>query len=93
MSTAKPKPAAKKAPAKKAAPKTEKAPAVRAATYPETAKITVLVKENPKREGSAAYGRFALYGKNRTVGAFLAAGGARIDLSYDAARGYVAIAA
>ena len=85
--------AAKKAPAKKAAPK-KKAPA-KAAAEKETAndnrKIKVLVKENPKREGSASYDRFELYSDCKTVQDFKDAGGTSADLRHDEEKGFIEI--
>jgi len=75
-----------KAPAKKAAP----APATTGESS-EGAKITLLVDSNPKREGSAAHGRFEKYKTGMTVAAFLAAGGTRSDLRWDSERNYVRI--
>ena len=57
----------------------------------DIAKITLLVETNPKREGSAAHGRFGLYKTGMTVAAFLAAGGTRSDLRWDSARNFVRI--
>lgn len=64
--------------------KEKKAAAVRGprGVDPST-KIKVLVKKNPKRESSSAYGRFELYFTNKTVGEFLAAGGTTGDLQFD----------
>ena len=78
---------AKKAPAKKAPAK--KAPSAATAKrasngFDETAKITLLVKENPKRAGSEAHRRFKLYKTGMTVGDFIAKGGASADLRWDA---------
>ena len=60
-------------------------------TYPLTAKITVLTKKNPKREGSASYKRFELYTKNHTVESFLKAGGITPDLNYDVKHGFIKV--
>lgn len=46
-------------------------------------KITMLVKENPKRKGSKAYKRYELYRKNKTIADFLEAGGKRSSIRYD----------
>jgi len=46
-------------------------------------KITLLVKENPKREGSKAHKRYELYRKHKTVAKYLDAGGKRSSLRYD----------
>ncbi len=96
----------KKTPAKAAVVKTTKAPVV-AAKKTTTAKasstrgrvaanadgdvIKVLAKENPKRAGSESFKRFALYAKNKTVGAFLKAGGSRSDLRYDSEHKFISI--
>ncbi len=51
--------------------------------------ITVLVTGNPKRAGSAAYERFALYRTGMTVGQFLATGGLRVDITWDVNHGFI----
>lgn len=56
-------------------------------------KITLLTKENPKREGSASHGRFELYRKSKTVGQFLEAGGTTADVRADEAAGHIQVAA
>lgn len=76
-------------PAKKGGKK-ETAPSSRGAFSSEQ-RIELLVKENPKREGSSAYKKFALYGKNKTVGAFLKAGGTRSALRYDTEHDYIKV--
>lgn len=60
----------------------------------DTRKIKVLVKENPKREGSDSFKRFALYSDKaiKTVADFIAAGGTSADVRYDAAKGYIQVA-
>lgn len=52
-------------------------------------KITLLVKENPKRAGTASHKRFALYSKHATSEAYVAAGGLSADLAWDAKRGFI----
>jgi hypothetical protein len=59
--------------------------------YKPEAKITVLAKENPKREGSASYKEFELYRKHKTVGAFLAAGGTSASLRWDSEHKFIKI--
>jgi len=54
-------------------------------------KITLLVKENPKREGSASHARYELYRKAKTVGAFIEAGGKAADVTYDAAHEFISV--
>ena len=55
------------------------------------AKITVLAKGNPKRPKTAAFARFELYDKSKTVGDFLAAGGLPADLSWDTRHKFISI--
>lgn len=52
-------------------------------------KITLLVKENPKREGSSAHKRYELYRKHKDVAAYLKAGGKRSSLRYDVKHEYI----
>lgn len=87
------------APAKKSRKTTtRRAPSARA-EHPETAKITVLVA-NPKRAGSNAHARFALYRTGMTVGEYLDKCEAlqgesryiyRSDLRWDTARDFIKI--
>lgn len=72
------------------APKAEKAE--RAPREADTRKIKLLVKENPKREGSASYDRFELYRKAKTVADFVEAGGSTADVRYDEKAGYIQVA-
>lgn len=74
-----------KAPKKVKAPKEEKA-------SNDDRKITLITKENPKREGSAAHARFELYKKAKTVAQFYEAGGTSADLRADAAKGHIQVA-
>lgn len=57
----------------------------------EDAVISMLVGGNPKREGSKAHGRFALYADGMTVGEALDAGITTPDLVYDTKHGFVSI--
>ncbi len=59
--------------------------------YPEDSKITLIVKENPKKEGSASRDRFDHYFKSKTVGDFLAAGGTYADIAYDIGRMHISV--
>lgn len=61
--------------------------------YADASRIKLLVDKNPKREGTAAHGRFSLYVSGSTVGSFLESGGTRADLSWDVAHGFISIAA
>ena len=56
-------------------------------------KITLLVKDNPKRAGSDSHKRFALYTKNKTVEAFLKAGGTQADLGWDTKHKFIKVSA
>lgn len=84
---------------KAAAPKAKKAAAAKKTAakkggkrkHPLTAKITMLVKDNPKREGTACHKRFALYAKHNTVESFLQAGGKTGDLNWDSKHGFIKI--
>ena len=51
--------------------------------------ITVLVKENPKMEGSAARKRFALYKSGMSVEAAFAAGVWAADIRHDSKREHI----
>lgn len=70
----------------KAAPKKEKA------SNDDTRTITLLTKENPKREGTDSHKRFELYKKYKKVTSFLEAGGSTADLRHDEAKGYIKVA-
>ena len=50
---------------------------------PDTAKITLLVKQNPRREGTKAHKRYSLYKSGMTVGEYLKKGGSRGSLRKD----------
>ena len=84
------------APAKQpAAPKAEKAEGAgrgrKSAIDPAT-KLTLLVKDNPKREGSGGYERFqAAYidSKAKTVQAALDAGATLADIAYDVKKEFI----
>jgi len=57
----------------------------------DTAKVTLLVSANPKREGSKAHTRFALYKQEQTVAEALDAGITTPDLIWDAKHGHISI--
>ena len=61
--------------------------------YPDASKITVLAKENPKKEGSKSRVRFQHYysEKVNTVGEFIAAGGTYGDIAYDIGRKFISV--
>lgn len=77
--------------AAKPAAKKEAPAGGRAPTLAEEAKITLLVKENPKREGCAAYERFQAYFTVKTVAEALASGLTRKDLAWDIAHGHISV--
>lgn len=56
-----------------------------------TDRIVLLVPVNPKKPGSAAYDRFALYEPNMTVEAARAAGIRAEDLVWDQKKGFIAL--
>jgi hypothetical protein len=91
-----PPPAAKKASKAAAAPaKKAKVAAAepsgrgRAPNIAGTAKIKILVKENPKR--AAAAERFDLYKNGMTVDEYIAAGGKRADVNWDVAQKFIEV--
>ena len=61
------------------------------ALYPEDAALTVLVTENPKKQGSKSRERFEHYFTSKTVGEFLAKGGTYADIAYDLGRSRIKI--
>lgn len=63
----------------------------RKGAFDESQKIKVLVKDNPKREGSASYDIFELLKKSKTVGDFFASGGASSNLHWNIERGYIEV--
>lgn len=63
----------------------------RAPTLADEAKIVLMVKENPKREGCAAHVRFQAYFTSKTVADALATGLTRKDLAWDIAHGFISI--
>ena len=56
-------------------------------------KITVLSKENPKREGTASWQRFKLYKSGMTVGDFIGKGGTMGDIRWDQKHGFIKVSA
>jgi hypothetical protein len=72
---------------------------VRAAIYPDSAKIRVLRKDNPKRAGSAAYDLFTAYAKSPTVGDYVKnvatmarrPKAARAALAWDVKHGFISV--
>lgn len=79
-------------PAKEKATKAEKPAKEKAERGPDNRKLKLLVKENPKREGSTSYDRFEFYRGAKTVQAFLDAGGTLADVKHDEAKGYIEVA-
>ena len=87
-----PAPAAKKADKAAPAPKATPAPAKAGKTAPDASgKLVLLVKANPKREGSAAHARFQAYFGAKTVEAAIAAGATRKDIAWDVKHGFIEI--
>lgn len=98
---------AKKAPAKKAAAKKSapakktakkagaaKAPKPKKSSFPEKAKISVLIKENPCRKGSPRAKRVdnILAHHNKSVASFVESGGKEASLRYSIDRGWIKVA-
>jgi len=54
--------------------------------------ITLLSKENPKREGTKAFKKWELYKNGMTVGEYLDKGGKRSTLRWDVLHGLISIA-
>lgn len=63
----------------------------RKGAFNESQKIKVLIKDNPKREGTASYDTFELLRKSKTVGDFFAAGGGSHNLHWNIERGYIEV--
>jgi len=78
----------------------QKIPVIRAATFPLSAKITVVAKTNPKRPKSAAYQLFEAYKNAGTVAAYIQGvsklavrqKAARTALAWDVKHGFITIA-
>jgi len=82
--------------AKAKAVKAKAAPA-KAATkgnskFSEAAKITWLIKENPKLKGTKSHARFAKYFGAKTVGEYFTKGGRRSGLRWDIAHKFLSVA-
>lgn len=82
------------------APENKAAKAPKPPKYAPDAKIVMLSDKegkaygkanNPKRAGTKAAERFALYDNGVSVGAFLKNGGTTADLDYDTSKGYVKV--
>lgn len=78
--------------AKAAKPEKAKEPR-KIAGFPDTAKITVLAKESPKRKGSNRDIRFQKYKTGMTIRQYLDAGGRSSDVKVDVEAGHIKIAA
>lgn len=59
--------------------------------YADDDLIESIVAENPKKEGTKAHERFALYKKGMSVAEFITAGGHRSDLSWDVEHKFITI--
>lgn len=77
--------------AKNTKPAKAEAAGDRAPPLADESKITLLVTENPKREGCAAYERFNAYFTVKTVAQALEAGLTRKDLAWDIAHGHISV--
>lgn len=77
--------------AKNTKPAKAEAAGGRAPPLVDESKITLLVTENPKREGCAAYERFNAYFTVKTVAQALEAGLTRKDLAWDIAHGHISV--
>ena len=80
----------------KETPKKEKAPSSVTRTnfkelYPEDAKVTLLVKENPKKKGSKSRERFEGYTGAKTVADALLSGITYQDIVYDVGHGFIKV--
>ena len=73
------------------APRHEGAPPPVVASGPYSRKKIVEVAANPKRAGTGAHERFAIYREEMTVAEYLAAGGQVRDVSWDVKQGYVKV--
>lgn len=54
-------------------------------------KITLVMKKNPKRPGTAGFDRYGLYKTGITVRAYVKAGGLPSDIPWDAQRGFITL--
>ncbi len=84
-------------PAKAAAKKTVEKKATstgagRTTLFSPTAKIKVVQKENPGREGTKRHEWYELYRTSKTVADYIAAGGDRGYLKFDSGKGFIEIA-
>lgn len=70
---------------------TERRKVSTAPRFADTARIKLLTKENPKREGSKSAKLFKLYKTGQTVRQVLDAGQTRSNLRYDVAHGYIEV--
>jgi len=60
--------------------------------FSEAAKITWLIKENPKLKGTKSHARFAKYFGAKTVGEYFTKGGRRSGLRWDIAHKFLSVA-
>lgn len=85
------KPTTAPAKAKKAATPKKPAKTVVKKDAIDDRKITLLVKENPKRAGSASAKRFAKYKNGMTIAEAVKAGVTRGDIIWDKAHGFIKV--
>jgi len=81
----------RKAPAKRKTSKKSSGRRGRAPKYGDNAKIKVLAKENPFRDGSKAAKNFKVYKTGLTVGDYVAKGGDRSSLKFDVGRKFISV--
>lgn len=86
------KPAAKKAAAKPSTPKTAAPKRGRRSSFDMAGKITWLVKENPRRAGSARGQAMEKYFGAKTVAEYMEKGGTSSTLRTEVKRGYLSVA-
>jgi hypothetical protein len=80
-----------KAPAKKKAKKTVVSKPKNGKRMDPSLSITKLVKDNPRRKGTAGFKSFALLNNGMKVGTYLEKGGRAGDLRWDIAHGFVKV--
>lgn len=66
-----------------------KPPKIHVSVTRDDSRVITFVAENPKKKGSSAHARFALYKVGMTVSEFVAAGGTLGDVKWDAERGFI----
>lgn len=75
----------------KGAKPAKKEKAGRTGRFTDDQKISILVKENPKREGTGAHEIFEMLRKSKTVGEFYKKGGGSHNLRWNIDHGYISV--